>query len=317
MPKLKDLLEDLDTGAFDIEITGFDEGEIEDLMTQFYVAPETEEDDFNTADEIEKIKEPETKPGELILLGRHRLLCGDSTKIESINLLLGDHKTDMVFTDPPYNVGYVPETRPIGGRARSKKKLGGISNDVMEREAFITFLSEAFGVLDKALKPGGAIYICHADSQGLVFRQVFEAMAWNFASCIIWVKNNFSIGRSDYHWQHEPILYGWKQGASHQWYGDRSQTTVWNIDRVASNKYEHPTQKPVALAAKAIKNSSKGEDIVLDTFLGSGTTLIAAEQLGRRCFGIELDPRYCDVIVARWERLTGQKAERQVAVHAV
>lgn len=288
-PKLKDLLEELDTGEIDIELTGFDMVEIEDLMTQFHVPEEIIEDEVP-----EPPKEAITKPGNLWLLGRHRLLCEDATDPEKVSKLMENQLADMIFTDPPYNVDY-------------QGSAGKIMNDNMTDDAFYRFLLDAFKNMAQKSKEGATIYVCHADSEGLNFRAAFKEAGWDFKQCIIWVKQHFVMGRQDYHWQHEPILYGWKPGAAHKFYGGRNQSTVWQIDRPMASR-EHPTMKPVSLCAKAIENSSKAGDIVLDLFGGSGSTLIACEQLNRTCYMMELDPIYCDVIIKRWENFTGQKA---------
>jgi DNA modification methylase len=344
--KLKELLEELDTGAFDITITGFDEEEIEDLMTQFYVEEETEvkEDNFDPDKAAEEIQEPITKPGDVWLLGRHRLMCGDSTNIDDVLRLMGGKQADMIFTDPPYNVDY---------EGSNGKK---IKNDNMEDSAFYQFLYDAFVAMYTVLKEGGPIYVCHADSEGLNFRKAFKDAGFLMKQCLIWVKNSLVLGRQDYHWKHEPILYGWKPGAAHAWYGGRKQDTVveedvdlvvqkegdhfvlsfsngiksvmvkvpsyeivfsgddsdsttWRIEKPKKNA-DHPTMKPIALCARAIQNSSKPGELVLDPFGGSGSTLIACEQTGRTCFTMEFDPVYADVIVKRWEEFTGQKAVR-------
>jgi DNA modification methylase len=289
--KLKDLLQELDTGEFDLELTGFDMGEIEDLMTQFHVPEEIIEDEVP-----EQPEEPITKPGDLWLLGRHKLLCGDATDPEQVSKLMENQLADMIFTDPPYNVDY-------------QGSAGKIMNDNMTDDAFYHFLLDAFKNMAQKSKEGAPIYVCHSDSEGLNFRSAFKEAGWDLKQCIIWVKQQFVMGRQDYQWQHEPILYGWKPGAAHKWYGGRKQTTVWQIDRPMASK-EHPTMKPINLCAKAIENSSKPGDIVIDFFGGSGSTLIAAEQLNRTCYMMELDPVYCDVIIKRWENITGQKAER-------
>lgn len=344
--KLKELLEELDTGAFDITITGFDEEEIEDLMTQFYVEEETEvkEDNFDPDKAAEEVEEPITKPGDVWLLGRHRLMCGDSTNIDDVLRLMGGKQADMIFTDPPYNVDY---------EGSNGKK---IKNDNMEDSAFYQFLYDAFVAMYTVLKEGGPIYVCHADSEGLNFRKAFKDAGFLMKQCLIWVKNSLVLGRQDYHWKHEPILYGWKPGAAHAWYGGRKQDTVveedvdlviqkegdhfvlsfsngiksvmvkvpsyeivfsgddsdsttWRIEKPKKNA-DHPTMKPIALCARAIQNSSKPGELVLDPFGGSGSTLIACEQTGRTCFTMEFDPVYADVIVKRWEEFTGQKAVR-------
>jgi DNA modification methylase len=344
--KLKELLEELDTGAFDITITGFDEEEIEDLMTQFYVEEETEvkEDNFDPDKAAEEVQEPITKPGDVWLLGRHRLMCGDSTNIDDVLRLMGGKQADMIFTDPPYNVDY---------EGSNGKK---IKNDNMEDSAFYQFLYDAFVAMYTVLKEGGPIYVCHADSEGLNFRKAFKDAGFLMKQCLIWVKNSLVLGRQDYHWKHEPILYGWKPGAAHAWYGGRKQDTVveedvdlvvqkegdhfvlsfsngiksvmvkvpsyeivfsgddsdsttWRIEKPKKNA-DHPTMKPIALCARAIQNSSNPGELVLDPFGGSGSTLIACEQTGRTCFTMEFDPVYADVIVKRWEEFTGQKAVR-------
>lgn len=344
--KLKELLEELDTGAFDITITGFDEEEIEDLMTQFYVEEETEvkEDNFDPDKAAEEVQEPITKPGDVWLLGRHRLMCGDSTNIDDVLRLMGGKQADMIFTDPPYNVDY---------EGSNGKK---IKNDNMEDSAFYQFLYDAFVAMYTVLKEGGPIYVCHADSEGLNFRKAFKDAGFLMKQCLIWVKNSLVLGRQDYHWKHEPILYGWKPGAAHAWYGGRKQDTVveedvdlviqkegdhfvlsfsngiksvmvkvpsyeivfsgddsdsttWRIEKPKKNA-DHPTMKPIALCARAIQNSSKPGELVLDPFGGFGSTLIACEQTGRTCFTMEFDPVYADVIVKRWEEFTGQKAVR-------
>ena len=291
--KLKDLLQELDTGELDLELTGFDMDEIEDLMTQFHVPEEIIEDEVP-----EPPKEPITKPGDLWILGRHRLLCGDSTDQTVIAKLMENQLADMIFTDPPYNVDYVGKT---------KEKLK-IANDSMGDEDFRSFLTSAFKNMAQKSKEGAPIYVCHADSEGLNFRAAFNEAGWDLKQCIIWVKQHFVMGRQDYQWQHEPILYGWKPGAAHKFYGGRNQSTVWQIDRPMASR-EHPTMKPVSLCAKAIENSSKAGDIVLDLFGGSGSTLIAAEQLNRTCYMMELDPIYCDVIVQRYINLKGHDGD--------
>ena len=241
--------------------------------------------------------EPIAKPGDLYQLGRHRLLCGDSTSIDDVERLMGGVKADLLITDPPYNVAYE------GGTA---DKLT-IQNDDMEDEEFRQFLRDVYTAADTVMKAGAAFYIWHADSEGYNFRGAAHDIGWTVRQCLIWNKNSLVLGRQDYHWKHEPCLYGWKDGAGHNWYGDRKQTTVMDFDKPQRNG-EHPTMKPVELFAYQMEQSSKKEDAVLDLFGGSGTTMIAAEQLGRSAFLMELDPRYVDVIVNRWENLTGKKA---------
>lgn len=346
LPKLKDLLEEIDTGLFDIEITGFDLDEIEDLMTQFQDEPK--EDGFDMDQAVDEVEEPVTQPGDIWRLGRHRLLCGDATKIEDYERLMAGNQADMVFTDPPYNVDYTGKT----------KDALKIQNDKMDDNNFRLFLYHAFSNANAVTQPGGAIYICHADSEGYNFRGAMMDAGWLLKQCLIWVKNSIILGRQDYQWKHEPILYGWKPGAAHNWYGERKQstvvddpshfavkkekdgailsfsagedqtvmirvpsyevvyagiddhTTVWRFEKPSKNA-DHPTMKPIGLCAKAIRNSCPAKGIVLDMFLGSGSSLIAAEQTGRSCYGLELDPVYCDVIIRRWEELTGEKAVKE------
>jgi DNA modification methylase len=242
---------------------------------------------------------PLTQPGHLWRLGPHRLLCGDATKAEDLALVLDGALADLIVTDPPYGVAY---------EGKTPDRLT-IANDDLDDAALASFLAAAFTAMHTVTKPGGAIYCFHADSHGLTVRQAFRAAGWLQKQTLIWVKQTLVLGRQDYHWRHEPILYGWKPGASHYFTDDRTQTTVWEVDR-PSRSAEHPTMKPVDLLAIAISNSSRPGAVVLDPFAGSGSTLIACEQLGRRARLVELDPRYCEVIVQRWEAATGQTAER-------
>lgn len=297
-PKLKDVLEEIDTGEFDIEITGFDTEEIERLMTQF-AEDNPEEDDFDVEKAIEEIEEPITKPGDIWVLGRHRILCGDATSLDDVKRLMQGQMADMVFTDPPYNVDYTGKT----------KDALKIQNDKMANDQFRQFLYDAFSNALAVTNEGCAIYICHADFEGYNFRGAMVDAGWLLKQCIIWVKNTIVMGRQDYQWQHEPILYGWKPGGKHKWFSDRKQSTVWQFDK-PTRSADHPTMKPIGIPARAMKNSCKPKGLVLDLFLGSGSTLLAAEQTGRACYGTELDPVYCDVIVRRWEEFTGQKAAK-------
>lgn len=243
-------------------------------------------------------KEPKSKPGDLYQLGNHRLLCGDSTSLDDVAKLMGGEQADMLLTDPPYNVAYEGAT---------EDKLT-IQNDDMEDEDFRQFLRDVYTSADSVMKPGASFYIWHADSEGYNFRGAAHDVGWIIRQCLIWNKNTLVLGRQDYHWKHEPCLYGWKDGASHNWYGNRKQTTVMDFDKPTRNG-EHPTMKPIPLFAYQMEMSSKKGDNVLDLFGGSGTTMIAAEQLGRNAYLMELDPRYVDVIVNRWEELTGHKAQ--------
>lgn len=272
--------------------TGFDEKELAKLAAA--AAPEVTEDEVP-----EPPAEPITQPGDLWLLGKHRLLCGDSTKADDVERLMAKDRADLLLTDPPYNVDYE------GGTGLK------IQNDSMPDKQFRQFLNDAFRCAFDACKPGASFYIWHADSEGYNFRGAVADCQQKVRQCLIWAKSSLVMGRQDYQWQHEPCLYGWKDGASHGWYSDRKQTTLLHFDKPLKNG-EHPTMKPVALFAYLMGNSTAPQGIAYDPFLGSGTTLIAAEQLGRICYGMEISPAYCDVIVARWEALTGRKAERTV-----
>lgn len=282
IPLLTDLLKDLNANGFDLSLTGFD---LPDLNKMFGV-PDTKEDDFDAEKALSEIDEPKTKLGDVWLLGKHRLICGDSTSPEVIAKLMESQMADLILTDPPYNVDYE------GGTGLK------IQNDKMQDEQFLHFLLEAFRRMHEFSKPGAAAYVFHADSEGYNFRSAFKSAGYTLRQCLIWVKNQLVMGRQDYQWKHEPILYGWKDGASHAWYADRKQTTLVEFDRPQKNP-DHPTMKPVGLCGYFIKNSSKGGDIVLDSFGGSGSTLIACDQMNRICYTCELDPRYCDVIVKR------------------
>jgi site-specific DNA-methyltransferase (adenine-specific) len=247
---------------------------------------EAEEDDYEMPSEIQT----NIVLGDLIEIGQHRLLCGDSTDSDQVARLMDGEKADMCHTDPPYNINYE------GGSKKREK----IANDKLED--FPKFLYDVYTTISTALKNGGAIYVWHASSETHNFIQQFLNAGFLFKSYIVWNKNNSTFGRSDYHWKHEPCIYGWLDGDSHSWYGDRKQTTVWDIER-PSRSDEHPTMKPIPLCSKPIENSSKVGDIVLDSFLGSGSTMVAAHQLNRKCYGMELDPKYCQVIVDRMQKL--------------
>jgi DNA modification methylase len=295
---MAELLKEINSDGFGVELTGYDDKEIEKLLNQLTGIAEVQDDNFDLENELEKIIEPATKSGQIWQLGNHRLMCGDSTDTVQAGKLMKGMLADLIVTDPPYNVDYTGKT----------KDALKIKNDKMDDQEFFRFLLNAFKTMFVHSKEGAAIYVCHADSEGLNFRKALADAGWSLRQCIIWVKQSFVLGRQDYQWRHEPILYGWKPGSGHRWYGDRKQDTVWEFDRPIVNK-DHPTMKPIPLIAKAVTNSSKGQDIVLDLFGGSGTTLMACEQTGRFCYTMELDPKYCDVIIKRWEEFTGQKAE--------
>lgn len=253
------------------------------------------DDDFNESE----VQESVCKMGDIWLLGEHRLMCGDSTNPEDISKLMDGELADLWLTDPPYNVSYE------GG---TKDKLT-IENDNMGDDEFREFLIASYAAANANMKGGAAFYIWHADSEGYNFRAACREVGWKVRECLIWQKNTMVMGRQDYQWKHEPCLYGWKDGASHNWYSDRKQTTLLVFDRPTRNS-EHPTMKPIPLIAYQMCNSTKPGDLVLDSFGGSGTTMIAAEQMGRRARLMEIDPHYCDVIIARWEKLTGKEAVR-------
>lgn len=253
------------------------------------------DDDFNESE----VQESVCNMGDIWLLGEHRLMCGDSTNPEDISKLMDGELADLWLTDPPYNVSYE------GG---TKEKLT-ILNDNKGDDEFREFLIASYAAANANMKGGAAFYIWHADSEGYNFRAACREVGWKVRECLIWQKNTMVMGRQDYQWKHEPCLYGWKDGASHNWYSDRKQTTLLVFDRPTRNS-EHPTMKPIPLIAYLMCNSTKPGDLVLDYFGGSGTTMIAAEQMGRRARLMELDPHYCDVIIARWEKLTGKEAVR-------
>lgn len=247
--------------------------------------------------EEELPEEPKARQGDIYQLGEHRLMCGDSTSVQDVQKLVGGVQIDLLLTDPPYGVDYV-------GRTKDALK---IENDNKTDDELITFLSSAFAAADSVMKKGAVFYIWHADAKAYVFRMACHMAGWEVRQVLIWNKNSMVLGRQDYQWKHEPCLYGWKDGAGHLWASDRKQTTVLNFDRPAKNK-EHPTMKPIALFDYQIKNNTKGGDAVLDLFAGSGTTIMACEQNGRKAFCMEYDPKYVDVIIDRWEKFTGKKA---------
>lgn len=247
--------------------------------------------------EVNQESEPTVKFGEVWQLGKHRLMCGDSTDKGCVEELMNGKKANLIVTDPPYNVAYEGKT----------KDALTIQNDSMDGDTFKEFLTNAFNRCFESLQDGGSFYVWYASREHVNFETALNDAGLQVRQQLIWNKNTMVLGRQDYHWKHEPCLYGWKDGASHNWYSDRTQTTVLEFDKPARNG-EHPTMKPVELIAYQIKNSSKREDVVLDLFGGSGSTLIACEQLDRTCHMMELDPRYCDVIIRRWESITGEKA---------
>jgi DNA modification methylase len=261
----------------DMSLFGFEELEAN-------VPDNATDDDFDPTDDLSDA--PYSQKGDVYILGNHRVMCGDSTLKADVKKLIQDDRIDLVFTDPPYNVDY-------------EGTAGKIMNDKMEDNTFYLFLYKAFENMFEHTKPGGAIYVCHADTEGLNFRNAFKNAGYKLAECLIWVKNALVLGRQDYHWRHEPILYGWREGAAHYFVDDRTQDTIWEYNKPKRNE-EHPTMKPLELVGKAIANSSRVNEIVLDLFGGSGSTMIASDQLQRRARIMELDERFVDVIVKRY-----------------
>lgn len=291
---LQDRFKYLLDNQFDLALTGFNEDEIASLMPPDDVVGLCDEDEAP----CENV-ETRCAPGDLWLLGDHRLLCGDSTVSTDVERLMGGELADLLITDPPYNVEYT-------GKTKDSLK---IENDSMSDEDFRTFLRDAFVSADMFMKPGACFYIWHADSEGYNFRGACMDAGWTVRQCLIWNKNTIVMGRQDYHWKHEPCLYGWKEGKGHHWASDRKQSTVLEFNKPMRNDV-HPTMKPVELIEYQLMNNTKLNWNVLDLFAGSGTTLIACEKNRRKSYNMELDPKYCDVILARWEKFTGKKAVR-------
>lgn len=286
--RLASLITDLNATAFDISLTGFDAAEI-DALFKDSLKDKVKEDDFDVDGELKK--PAVSRLGDVWLLGRHRLVCGDSTKEETFDALMDGRKANLVVTDPPYNVNY-------------KADAGTIRNDNLKDQEFFDFLSDAFANTEKSMEQDASIYVFHADTEGLNFRKAFVAAGFYLSGTCIWKKQSLVLGRSPYQWQHEPVLFGWKKKGKHNWYSDRKQTTIWEFDKPKKNA-DHPTMKPVNLVAYPILNSSMSNCIVLDPFGGSGSALIACEQTDRICFTIELDEKYCDVIVKRYIEQVG------------
>jgi DNA modification methylase len=292
MDLLKVEVADLDAMDFDLTLLGFDESALAGLLTPATPVGNTDPDDAPALP-----SRAATAPGDVWLCGTHRVMCGDSTSIEALQQLCQNRLVDMWLTDPPYNVAYEGKT----------KDALTIKNDSMSNDDFRAFLRDAYVAANAVMKPGAVFYIWHADSEGYNFRGAAADAGWKVRQCLIWKKSVMVMGRQDYHWQHEPCLYGWKDGAGHLWASDRKQTTILEFEKPSRNG-EHPTMKPVGLFAYQMLNNTKGGDMVLDSFGGSGTTVIAAEQHGRVACVMELDPAYCDVIVQRWQDFTGQTA---------
>lgn len=283
---------ELADAGFDSLLTGFTQEEIDGLIPDQIPEGKTDED------AVPDVKDDTVSViGDIWILGKHRVMCGDSTSIDAVEKLMNGCLADQLITDPPYNVAYVGKT----------KEAMTIKNDSMSDDEFRQFLRDAFVSADSVMKAGAVFYIWHADSEGYNFRGACKDSGWTVRQCLIWKKQTLVMGRQDYHWKHEPCLYGWKDGAGHLWATDRKQTTILEFDRPSKSTL-HPTMKPVELIEYQVLNNTKGSDIVLDLFGGSGSTLIACQKTGREARLMELDPKYCDVIVRRWQDYTGNTA---------
>ena len=286
--KLALLIADLQGTDFDVSLTGFEPAEIDDLFKDT-LKDGVKDDNFDVGAEL--AQPTMTKLGDIWTLGCHRLICGDSTKAETFDLLMGNTKANLVITDPPYNVNY-------------EGSAGKIKNDNMADDAFYNFLLDAYTQMHSAMADDASIYVFHADTEGLNFRRAFADAGFYLSGCCIWKKQSLVLGRSPYQWQHEPCLYGWKKNGKHQWYTGRKETTIWEFDKPKKNG-DHPTMKPIPLLAYPIMNSSMSNSVVLDPFGGSGSTLSACEQTDRICYTVELDEKFCDVIVKRYIEQVG------------
>ena len=287
-------LDDLQKAGYDLRLTAFAQDELDDILDSLEPEKPVEDDGFD--EEIDPEEIPFTHSGDIWLLDGHRVMCGDSTKPDAVGALMNGQRADMSLTDPPYNVAYEGKT--------AEKKT--IQNDDMSEEEFYSFLLSAHKNMYENMKDGAALYVFHSDSEGLNFRRAFAEAGFKLTQCCIWEKNSMVLGRQDYQWQHEPVLYGWKPTGSHQWYSDRCQTTIWHFDKPLRSE-DHPTMKPIPLVAYPIQNSSRSGDLILDLFGGSGSTLMACEQTDRKCYMMEIDPLYCDVIVRRYIKATTDK----------
>ena len=294
---LKLEIEALQDMAFDLSLTGFDDAE----LSKLFETDDVKDDEFDVEAELQK--PTKTQIGDIWLLGKHKLVCGDSTKAETFAILMNDEKANLVITDPPYNVNY-------------EGSAGKIKNDNMENDKFYHFLLDAFTNTEKAMADDASIYVFHADTEGLNFRKAFKDAGFYLSGTCIWEKQSLVLGRSPYQWQHEPVLFGWKRKGKHQWYTGRKESTIWKFDKPKKNG-EHPTMKPIPLIAYPIMNSSMTNCIVLDPFGGSGSTLIACEQTGRIARTIELDEKFCDVIVSRYIEQVGSSENVQLIRNGV
>ena len=301
---LAEELASLDEVWFDAELTGFDT----DALAELYPPEKLEvtEDDYEPPAEVQT----DIQRGDIIQLGRHRLLCGDSTSAEDVGRLMDGKKADLLLTDPPYGVSYASKNEFLNSIGKGNHVQTAIENDHKKPEEMSAFWVATFTTVREHMRPGASYYVTGPQVGDLLlfFLLALKEGGFPLRHMLVWAKNNHVLGRSDYHYKHEPIIDGWVEGA-HTFYGGSSETSLWSIDKPHKSEL-HPTMKPIALFAKAIKNSTKSGETVLDPFLGSGTTIIACEQLGRTCYGMEISPQYCQVIIDRWEKLTGQKAEK-------
>lgn len=336
MDKLKELLLELEQ-QIDLGMTGFDDEEFKELLASMDTQ-QAVDDDFDVEAALEEIEEPKSKRGDIFILGPHRLMCGDSTDPADVAKLMNGQLADLIVTDPPYNVNYENKIDYHKMFKNDTRKNNAIMNDHMDSDKFFDFLLAMYTLASKHTKPGAAIYVFHSDIKRVSFQLAFTTAGFKFSENLIWVKNSFNLSRNDYHWKHEPILYGWKEGAGHYFVDDRTQSTIFddsvNIEKLKKEElvqmlngimeqikttiiYDnkplrsdiHPTMKPVSLVGKLIKNSSKARQLLYEPFGGSGSTLIAADQLDRVCYCMELDPKYVDVIVKRWKEHSGMAAE--------
>ena len=312
--KLAELLDELTkVENFDVQLTGFDLPDVEALIADVLHTAQDTDEDFDVEAAMRSREPAVTQPGDLIELGRHRLLCGDASTLDDVRRLLGEAQVDLLFTDPPYNVDYYGGNRPRPEKARPKRsrQWDRIYADNLSQEQYLTWLGEVLDNVKDFLLPGAAFYIWNGHRQFGPMHLMLEQIGWKVSCVITWAKESFAIGYGDYNQQTEFCLYGWNPhlgNGSHHWYGPANESTLWPVHRDPTRSYLHPTQKPLALAERAIGNSTRPGQRVLDVFLGSGTTLIAAERTGRRGYGLEIDPHFCDVIVRRYIAFVGEEA---------
>ena len=301
--KLAGLLDELSCiPDFDLAVTGFDLDEFSEILDRN--SNQDIDDDFDVEAAVDSITEPITKLGEMIQLGVHRLLCGDSENFDDLKKLMGDEKADQADTDAPYNVN-------LGVNSKKKRKWSPIASDNMPQKEYEAWMRKIFENMKRFLRPGAAIYIWQGHRQFPPMYQILLDLDFHISCVIAWVKESAAFSYADYSFRSEQCIYGWLNGASHYFAGEPGETNIWEVKRDATNTYQHPTQKPVALRQRSVKNSSKRGDIVLDVFLGSGSLLLACESLGRRCYGVEIDPKYCDVIVRRYLNYVGREKAPQ------